>query len=1239
LLPGSDRSLNTVSLSAPARLTADRLVVGVDVGSTTVKAVVVDPHTRDILWADYQRHETRQAEKVLELLVAIGDAFQDVARDRIRVFITGSGAGPLREPLGARFVQEVNAVTMAVDQLHPDVGSVIELGGQDAKVIIYRETVSGEKRAIASMNDKCASGTGATIDKCLLKVGMPRDEVTRLAWDPSRLHHVAAKCGVFAETDVVNLVKSGIPAREIMCSLADAIVGQNLSVLTRGHSLRPAVLLLGGPNAFLPFLQACWRQRIPETWRARGVAYPDDVPLEDLIRVPANAQYYAAYGAAVYGLYEAADAGAYRGLDPLKAFIALGRKAQLGGSAGPPLVGASAELEAFRRAYNVPRFEPARFPHGQRVRAVVGLDGGSTSSKAVLLDEDGRILLKEYQLSLGNPIADTKRLLEKLRASVLDQGATLEVIGVGATGYAADILEETLHTDVNVVETVAHVMAAVKYFGEVDVICDIGGQDIKVLFMTNGEIRNFRLSNQCSAGNGMLLQAMADQFGVPVADYAEAAFKAGLTPTFSYGCAVFLDADRVNFQKEGYSKEELLAGLAMVLPKNVWQYVVQIPRLAALGRRYVLQGGTQYNLAAVKAQVDYIAERVPDAEIHVHPHPGEAGAIGAALEALRVVRRRGGSTFVGLDAAIDLTYSTRNDESTRCRFCPNNCARTFVDARTPDGGTSRYISGFSCEKGTVESVEALKALTARRKDLRVTYPNLVDYESKVLFRSFYTPAPLPEAGTLMDDVEVTATWLGGVKKRPVRRPFQRSSAATAERRRHVQIGIPRVLNIYSTAPIWRTYFESLGVPAENIVFSDYTSEELWTEGGKYGSIDPCYPSKVCQAHIHNLLFHKPRHRFDYIFFPCITHVPSFVVNTLGNAACPIVAGAPKVVRAAFTKETDFFAARGIDYVDAAVTLVEPHYFARQMFEMWGERLGVTEHENDWACRQGFAALRALDDDLQRRGLEILERLEAENKVGVLLLGRPYHLDPGLNHGVLDEFQALGYPVLSIRSIPKDPEWLGRFFKDDLTRGFVPSPLDVSDVWPENYSANSVQKVWAAKFAARHPNVVVLDLSSFKCGHDAPTYGLIDNIVSASQTPYAALHDIDANKPGGSIKIRVKTYAHTLSLHEERLQDLAARRSELRRRVEERRQELLRERQIALAEAARRDEGARRRRDEMDDAYRRYLEEDAVLPEFAAERPEADVAPLPSSEVTIPVRHEVPPKILWMTHERESRDGV
>jgi activator of 2-hydroxyglutaryl-CoA dehydratase/predicted nucleotide-binding protein (sugar kinase/HSP70/actin superfamily) len=1134
------------------------IAVGIDVGSTTVKAVVCDPESLEILWSDYQRHETQQAEKVLEFLVRIGQAFPNAGD--MRVFMTGSGSGPLCEYTGARFVQEVNAVTLAVERLHPDVGSVVELGGQDAKIIIFREQTGAdgrpEKSAITSMNDKCASGTGATIDKCFIKVGMKESQVKSLQFDPTKLHHVAAKCGVFAETDIVNLVKSGIPSNEIMNSLADAIVHQNLSVLTRGNTLRHKVLLLGGPNTYLPFLVECWRMRIPETWESRGYQVPD-LPVEELIFTPDNALYYAAYGAVLFGVSDRVEEGlgAYRGLEPLKQYITHGRGARLGESAAGPLVETREELEAFLEQYTIPSFEAATFAKGERVRGVVGLDGGSTSSKAVLVDhETGEVLYKSYRLSEGNPIQDTKDILADIKGYVEGFGATLEVTGFGATGYAAQVLEESVNADVNIVETIAHMQSAVRYVPDADVVCDIGGQDIKVLFLREGkngrDVKDFRLSNQCSAGNGMLLQAMADQFGVPLEKYADTAFEASLAPKFSYGCAVFLDADRVNFQKEGFTSTEMLAGLAQVLPKNVWQYVVQVPRLAEFGRVFVLQGGTQRNLAAVKAQVDYIASRVPDARIVVHPHTGEAGAIGAAMETLRVVKRRGHSTFIGLEAAIDLDYTTRNDESTVCHFCPNECSRTFIDTATPDGRTSRYISGFSCENGTVESKEALKALKRERNAIRKQYPNLVEEEAKLAFKHFYEPAPLPPAGSSKTDVEVRRLSFKRVARRALNRGFKRSHVDLSK----VKIGIPRVLNLYTTGPFFRTYFEALGMPRENVVFSEPTNEEMWQEGGRYGSIDPCFPSKVIQAHIHELLFHahederKRRGPLDYIFYPCITHIPSWLDNTMDTASCPIVAGSPNVVKAAFTKEIDFFERAGIEYVDPAVTFTEHHLLKRTMFEVWGPRLGVTEDESDHACEQAFAALEAFDQRMQARGREVLERVQRENGVAIVVLGRPYHNDPGLNHGIPEEFQVRGYPILSVRSLPRDPESIAKYFPEG--NGF-----DIRDVWPENYSANSAQKVWAARYAARHPNIAALDLSSFKCGHDAPTYGIIDKIIGTAKVPYSALHDLDANKPGGSILIRVKTMIHKLKLVEEALEDRQKAKTELARRVAERRREL------------------------------------------------------------------------------------
>lgn len=1142
------------------------LAIGLDVGSTTVKAVVCDASTYEILWQDYKRHETRQPEMVKEFLVRIGEAFPDA--EDLRIYVTGSGSGPLAEPLGARFVQEVNAVTLAVERLHPDVGSVIELGGQDAKIILFREKVAEdgrrEKTALTSMNDKCASGTGATIDKCFLKVGLHGDAVTKLRFDAGKLHHVAAKCGVFAETDIVNLVKSGIPSPEILCSLADAIVHQNLSVLTRGNTLQHKVLLLGGPNTYLPFLVDCWRMRIPETWESRGHVFPKDTPLEELIFVPENAQYYAAFGAVIFGLHDAPEQGRFLGLDGLNRYLTTGRSARLGQSAGSPLVKDESELNDFLERYRVPTFTPATFTPGQVVRGVIGLDGGSTSSKAVLVDhETGEVLLKAYRLSEGNPIQDTKDLLRQLRDRVAAEGAVLDVTGFGATGYAAAVLEESLRADVNIVETVAHMMAAVRYVPDVDVVCDIGGQDIKVLFLRENaqggrDVKDFKLSNQCSAGNGMLLQAMADQFGVPLEDYADTAFAASLAPKFSYGCAVFLDADRVNFQKEGFSSTEMLAGLAQVLPKNVWQYVVQVPRLAEFGRVFVLQGGTQRNLAAVKAQVDYIQARVPDARVVVHPHCGEAGAIGAAMETLRVVRRRGSSTFVGLDAAIGIAYTTRTDEETRCTFCPNHCSRTFIDTATPDGQSSRYISGFSCEKGTVESKEALQVLQKERNKLRKQFPNLIEEEARVAFIPFFQHAPLPPAGAAKDDVVVERLPLLRVVRRALKRGFQRSFKDLSK----VKVGIPRVLNLYALAPFFRTYLQTLGLPPENVVFSPPTTEELFAEGGRYGSIDPCYPSKVVQAHIHELIFHAHtdaqgfRGPLSYIWFPCITHIPSWVTSTMDDTTCPIVAGTPNVVKAAFTKEVDFFARAGIEYLDQSLGFTEVNLLKRSLFEMWGPRLGITEDESDFAVEQGFAALKAFDERLQARGREVLEQVEREDRMAILVIGRPYHSDPGLHHGIPEEFQVRGYPILSVRSLPRDPAWSKRFFGDA-------DPNDIRDVWPENYSTNSAQKVWAARYASRHPNLALLDLSSFKCGHDAPTYGIVDRIVATSKVPYAALHDLDANKPGGSILIRVRTYIHKLKLAEEELHDRTKAKAELARRIADKRAALLARRTEAV----------------------------------------------------------------------------
>src|ERR1700682_1518933 len=376
-----------------------RLMVGLDVRSTTVKAIVVDRDTDKMLWSDYQRHETKQPEKVFEFLQRM-ESEAGINPSNTRIFMTGSGGGTLAELLGAKFVQEVTAVSLAVEKLHPEVYSVIELGGQDAKIIVFKaDAESGRKKKIPSMNDKCAGGTGAVIDKINAKLKVPAAELCNQGYHGIKLHKVAGKCGVFAETDVNGLQKEGTPPNELMASLFEAIVLQNLTVLTRGHTLKPHVLLLGGPNTFIRGMREAWQANIPRMWKDRKVEIPDGATPQELIKVPQNAQYFAALGAVEFGKTEDDDVGRYTGVAKLVHYIDFGRTEEKAASGSGGLIESNDDLEAFKSSYRGKKFVPAPFQSGTTVGGFVGVDGGSTSTKAVLLSEEGDILCKAYQLS------------------------------------------------------------------------------------------------------------------------------------------------------------------------------------------------------------------------------------------------------------------------------------------------------------------------------------------------------------------------------------------------------------------------------------------------------------------------------------------------------------------------------------------------------------------------------------------------------------------------------------------------------------------------------------------------------------------------------------------------------------------------------------------------------------------------------------------------------------------------
>jgi predicted CoA-substrate-specific enzyme activase len=1127
------------------------MIVGFDVGSTTVKSVVVDATTDQIIWSDYQRHDTKQPEKCLEFLNRM-EAEAGIKAGETRIFVTGSGGGPIGQHIGAKFVQEVNAVSLAVEKLYPECGSVIELGGQDAKIIIFKEDPeTGRKKKIPSMNDKCAGGTGAVIDKINAKLRIPAQDLCNMGYVGLKLHPVAGKCGVFAETDVNGLQKSGVPPDELMASLFEAIIQQNLSVLTRGNTLRPVVLLLGGPNTYIKGMKDCWKFNIPKVWEERNFPLPEGKDPQELITVPNNAQYFAALGCVRFAMDEDPSLGIYAGREKLEWYINVGRTEEKKKKGGSGLYKTEDELAAFKERYKPKKFVARHFHPGDQVRAFMGIDGGSTSTKAVLVNEDGEVMVKCYQLSKGNPLEDTMEMFANLRTQVESQGASLELLGVGSTGYAKDILKEVLNADVALVETVAHTQAALHFYPDADVICDVGGQDIKLIILQDGRVKDFKLNTQCSAGNGYFLQSTCVGFGHDVVQYADLAFSAKAMPMFGYGCAVFMQSDIVDFQRQGWKPEEIMAGLANVLPKNIWLYVSQIPNLASLGKTFILQGGTQHNLAAVKAQVDFIESRFKDKgqkpNVIVHEHCGEAGAIGAAIESRRLYQNGHRTSFIGYEAVEKIAYVTHRNENTRCYFCKNKCMRTFIDVNIASAdeswkkskipilpGVKRLIVGNSCEKGLVEDVadmrEIKKGLDAAKKD----NPNMAEVSAKAPFKS-YAPAPV------VDPLPKFA-FTGKQKKR----------IELMKKRKDLRIGIPRILNMYSVNPIFSAYFEALGIPAENIVYSDFTNESLYKEGAKRGAIDPCFPSKVGIPHVHNLLYvvHKKK-PLDIIFCPMIDDLPSDLPYAQAHRSCPTVATTPESIKAAFIKEGDIFKENNIRFLDTFVNPGKPALLAKQLYDEFVDILGLSWEENYRAVQAGLKAQdEFMNKVLRAQGRDILKRLEAEDRIGIVLLGRPYHNDPGVNHEILEEFQKIGYPVLTLQSLPIDEDIINPLFEQDVKAGVIKHPMDISDAWKNSYSENTSQKMWAAKYTARHPNLVALELSSFKCGHDAPIYTAVEETVTKSGTPYFSFKDIDENKPTGSIKIRVETISYFLKRYREDILRRKLKQSEIDAKLKE-----------------------------------------------------------------------------------------
>jgi predicted CoA-substrate-specific enzyme activase len=709
------------------------MIAGLDVGSTTVKAAV--ERDGEVLWQDYKRHNTKQAEMVLEFLGRI-EAEAGFSPGADCIFLTGSGAGMLAPLLGAKMIQEVVAVSAAVEKLHPEVNFVSEIGGEDMKTLFFTPSGDGKAKQVY-MQSACSGGTGTFIEKTARKLQVSGEQLAAAAYGGMTLHKVSSKCGIFAESDANTLVKSGVPVEEIIASLYEAVVYQNLATLTKGNTPTPGVLLLGGPNLFFKGLQEAWRHHLGKLWRERRI----DADPATAIQVPKEALYYACLGCIEIGRGEQAGVGVYAGREKLQWWIEKGQWEAKAKEGAKGLVKDESDLCEFVKEYGAEQCPAPGRDTPKDAPVLVGCDFGSTTAKAVVLCGEGELVSSIYVPSNGNPIEDAKAIFREVRKA----GYT-NIAGLALTGYGKDLLKDVIGADVAIVETVAHATAALHYFPDADVICDVGGCDVKIMILRQGTVSDFRLNSQCSSGNGAFLQGVAERYNVPLEQYADQAFRAKAIPSLAMGCGVFLQSDIVNQQRKGWSSEEIMASLAAVLPLNVWVYAGQLQNLAAAGQKFVLQGGTHRNMAVVKAQVDFIRGKVPQADIVVHPYSGEAGAIGAALCAGEWLKEGAPSRFRGFDVIESLEYQSTTNEHTTCNWCPVNCKRTFIDVRLAEGkgrpwskvpvaaGWERVISGNSCPKGLLEDVNEMRIVKKSMEAMKDAHPNTAEMVRESAFR-------------------------------------------------------------------------------------------------------------------------------------------------------------------------------------------------------------------------------------------------------------------------------------------------------------------------------------------------------------------------------------------------------------------------------------------------------------------------------------------------------------------------
>ncbi|MBQ8159954.1 MAG: 2-hydroxyacyl-CoA dehydratase [Clostridia bacterium] len=982
---------------------------GMDVGSTTVKLVLLSDDGR-ILFEAYRRHQAHTQETLAELL---REAREQLGPMKITCAMTGSGAMNLYRLIGVGFVQEVVAVARAIEMLAPQTDVAIELGGEDAKIIYFRGGL--EER----MNGVCAGGTGAFIDQMAALLQTDATGLNREAADYQEIYPIAARCGVFAKSDIQPLINEGATTPDLAASIFQAVVNQTISGLACGKPIRGTVAFLGGPLHFLPELRQAFIRTLHLT--------------EETAVVPENAHLFAAIGAAEESREQEA-----KDLDELLTRLSQGVKMTYELKRMEPLFGSREEYYEFVNRHDMNRVRQGKLEE-HKGPCYLGIDAGSTTTKLALIDGDGTLLWAFYSGNQGSPLRTAQRAIRELKER-LPEGA--QIVRSCSTGYGENLMKAAFNMEEGEVETIAHARAATFFDPDVDCVVDIGGQDMKYIRLKDGSVDNVLLNEACSSGCGSFLENFASSLGYSAEGFAMEAVQAEHPIDLGTRCTVFMNSNVKQAQKEGAEVRDIAAGLAYSVIRNALFKVIKLADPSDMGSHVVVQGGTFNNPAVLRA-----FEKISGLEVTRPDIAGIMGAFGAALLARDRHERHPEypTTLLPLDEMLSLTWQS---ETTHCQGCTNRCMLTVTDF----GEGRVHITGNRCERGLGKQQSTEKG------------PNVSEYKRH--------------------------------------RMFQYKSLKAEEAKRG-EIGIPRVLNMWENFPFWHTFFTNLGF---RVILSPMSNRSIYTLGMEtIPSESECYPAKISHGHVQWLI----NHGIKTIFHPSVFYEHLEVKEANNQFNCPIVCAYPENLK----NNVDDVVEGKVRYIRPFMSFESEKITADRMVKLCREEWNIPEREVRDAVHAAWQEQRQAKADVRAEGKKALAWMQEHHKKGIVLAGRPYHVDPEIHHGIPELIASYGLAVLTEDCVPEE---------------FHPArPVRVNDQWVYHSRLYT-----AAQWVTERDDLELIQLNSFGCGLDAVTTDQVAEILEESGKLYTLLKIDEVNNLGAA-RIRVRSLLAAMREREER----------------------------------------------------------------------------------------------------------